>query len=150
MPVASEGEASIWEHRYHEIQQCGNEICERIFVQRVKGHQKISAEALFKPCTVRFKSELTTCVLLTLWPLNVTDPKVVETSYYSGALPALAPLQVRVLRAVLSPKPRYPIPSAGHIGLRRLGLRRYRFVRGQNAAPGSGSLRTAELGFDQL
>ena len=84
VPAASEGEASMWEHWYHEIQQCGNDMCQRIFVERFKGHEKISAEALFKPSTVRFKGELTSCVLLTLWPLDVKDPKVVETSYYSG------------------------------------------------------------------
>lgn len=84
MPAASDGEASTWEHLYHEIQECGKEICERIFVQRYKSNEKISAEALLKPSSVRVNGRLETCVMLTLWPLNVTDPKVAETSYYSG------------------------------------------------------------------
>ena len=72
----------MWEHRYHEIQECGNEICERIFVPRFRSDEKISAEALFKP--VRVNGSAATSVMLTLWPLDVKDQKVAETSYYSG------------------------------------------------------------------
>ena len=90
-PVPTDREASSWQHLHSEVQERGNTISERAFLNTYHD-DKILAEVQYAQCTFVDEADTNSTgrivTMLSVWPLDVKDPKVKETTLQAALLEA--------------------------------------------------------------
>ena len=90
-PVPTDREASSWRHLHSEVQERGNTISERAFLNTYHD-DKILAEVQYAQCTFVDETDTNSTgrivTMLSVWPLDVKDPMVKETTLQAALLEA--------------------------------------------------------------
>eukprot|EP00802_Teleaulax_amphioxeia_P001333 Tamp_01335.p1 GENE.Tamp_01335~~Tamp_01335.p1 ORF type:complete len:712 (+),score=206.96 Tamp_01335:78-2213(+) len=88
VPTPSEGDVSVWEHMYHEVQVRGKEMCERNLLHHDHNNKSTSVETLYKQCRVVLEGKESGCIMVNHWALNTKDQMVSDTTYLTALLEA--------------------------------------------------------------